>query len=169
MAVAMDRVFQGKRAAFVVISILVLISVTFGVRFARQQRDVWVADLGSLNEKGVIYDPVLKVFVVANGREPVALSAIDPHLGHRDLYCSTSQTFDGRHGEKFDRLGRYIGGPAPRGMDRLGVRLRGTGIYVDIGDRIEGPPRGAPHGKAEGPFCPEEGLEGPPGFLHVTQ
>ncbi len=150
----------------VVAPILLIAFVAFvAVRLLDEPDGMRVSDIDSLNEQGVIYVPELKVFVVANHPRPLALSAIDPHLGHRDLYCPTSEMFEGAHGEKFDRLGFYFSGPAPRGLDRVAVHLDGNAVYVDPNERTQGPPRGAGNPEPAGRFCPE----GPPEFIAVTE
>jgi Rieske Fe-S protein len=50
-------------------------------------------------------------------------------------------------------LGRYLGGPARRGLDRYGTREDGDRLYVLLNDRQAGPPRGEPVLSPEGPFC----------------
>ena len=58
--------------------------------------------------------------VVDPPQTPIALLAQSTHLGERLIYCRSSGWFeDLAHGTKFDRLGSYELGPAPRGLDRL--------------------------------------------------
>jgi Rieske Fe-S protein len=45
----------------------------------------------------------------------------DAHAGHFDCPC---------HGSSFDRDGRCLSGPAPRGLDELDVRLDGGDVLV---------------------------------------
>ena len=132
-------------------------------------RWVRVADLGSLRDASIIYRPKLKIFVVAHDRGVLALSAISPHrpdLGERVLFCRSSDMFEAPHGEKFDLLGVYFAGPAPRGMDRVAVKVEDGQVFVNPDDTNLGPARGEsnPH-EPTGPFCPEDSQEGPPGFI----
>ena len=149
-------------------SVLLIALVALLVRIVDKPDGVWVTNIDSLNEEGVIYVPDLKLFVVAKAPRPLALSAIDPHLGHRDLYCRSAQMFQGIHGEWFDRLGFYYGGPAPRGLDRLRVHMDSDDVYVDPEEPTKGPPRGAGNPEPAGPLCPEEASEGSPGFVSIT-
>lgn len=148
--------------------LLITLVALVAVRLLTETEGIRVTDLDSLNERGVIYVPDLKVFVVANDPRPLALSATDPHLGHRDLYCPTSEMFEGAHGEKFNRLGFYFSGPAPRGLDRVAVHLDGDAVYVDPNERTQGPPRGAGNPEPAGRFCPAGAPEAPPGFATVS-
>ena len=116
-----------------------------------------------------------RVFVVVRGATFVGLSAWSPHPGpgnkrHREFFCEQSQLFDGAHGEKFDRFGHYFGGPAPRGMDRVAVRVVDGWVEINPSDVTEGPPRAENGGPKslppQGPFCVfESSAESPPGFL----
>jgi cytochrome b6-f complex iron-sulfur subunit len=73
----------------------------------------------------------------------VALYQKCPHLGCRVPWCQTSQWFECPcHGSKYNRVGEKRGGPAPRGMDRFVLEVKGNAIYVDTGTVIQGPPIG---------------------------
>lgn len=83
----------------------------------------------------------------------LALYAMDPHLGCRVLLVSDlppDSGFDPApevvfltpcHGEQYDLLGRYIAGPAPRGLDRFGVSVVGEDVVVDVAAFEYGPGR----------------------------
>lgn len=97
-----------------------------------------------------------KLFLVFDSSSDtvVALSAIDPHK-QRVSFCQSSGWFeDPQHGSKFDRLGRYALGPAPRGLDRIAVLVLGDDVFVDAMQVITGPPRYQPKAmERTGPFC----------------
>lgn len=96
------------------------------------------------------------VILVLDGDEPVALSSLDGR-GQPVTYCETSGWFDDlNHGSKFDRLGHYALGPAPRGLDRFAVAVVGDDVFVDTTQVIPGPPRFEPRAEERtGPFCGE--------------
>lgn len=97
---------------------------------------VWM-DTGAVSDiasAGVTYMPRHQVFVLSEGRRFVAFSAVSPHQGNigigfegaaeRVLYCATNQTFvEQFHGSIWDRRGRYVAGPAPRGLTTVAVRI----------------------------------------------
>ncbi len=131
---------------------------------------VAIADVEELQDEGVIYDPSHRAFAVWNEGEPLVLSAVVPHFpGERALFCTSSQTFDGPHGERFDVRGYYYGGPAQRGLDRYETRVVDGVVQFDPSRLNEGPPRG---GGAEldrsARFCAEDDVERAPGFAAVT-
>lgn len=73
----------------------------------------------------------------------VALFQRCPHLGCRVPWCGTSQWFECPcHGSKYNRVGEWRDGPAPRGMDRFGVVVEGDSIMVDTSVEWAGPPKG---------------------------
>ncbi len=117
----------------------------------------WIraATLDQVRSAGVVYVPAARGFVVSGPNGPIALSAISPHLGERTLFCSSSGLFEEpQHGEKFDRLGDYPVGPAPRGMDHIGIQVRDGDVWVDPAMVSDGPPRGEPKAQPPtGPFC----------------
>jgi hypothetical protein len=108
-----------------------------------------------VRQRGVVPLPFARAYVVAAGpSRPIALYAKSPQLGERVRYCPRSGWFeDARHGSKFDRLGRYAFGPAPRGMDRFGVRVIRGVVWIDTAQIFLGPPRGAPTLPPTGRFC----------------
>lgn len=96
------------------------------------------------------------MFLVYNDEEVLALSDDAQHLpGEHTEWCESSQMFETpTHGEKFDRLGNYYGGPATKGLDRYPVAVEEDAIYVDLERVIPGPERGAEQVlEPEGPFC----------------
>jgi cytochrome b6-f complex iron-sulfur subunit len=86
----------------------------------------------------------------------VALYQKCVHLGCRVPFCATSQWFEcGCHGSQYNRVGEKKGGPAPRGLDRFPVEVKGGTVTVDTGIVIQGPPIGVntTGQEAEGPHC----------------
>ena len=121
-----------------------------------------IATLQEVREAGVLFDSEEKLFLVwREGEEPLALDARSPHLGELLVFCESSQWFQSHaHGEKFDRLGLYKLGPAPYGMNRFDVTVKGDRVFVHKSRVTEGPPRGTPgQQNPEGPFCVPPELE----------
>jgi len=118
----------------------------------------WVR-VGSVQEvraDGVVLLPEVPAYIVAEPpRTPIALLARSPHLGERVMYCESSMWFeDPAHGDKFDRLGSYVLGPAPRGLDRLETLVQDGVVWVNPSEVTPGPPRGSYDGMPPaGPFC----------------
>ncbi|MCH7705572.1 MAG: Rieske 2Fe-2S domain-containing protein [Chloroflexi bacterium] len=97
---------------------------------------------------------VVPVFLVNDQTAGLlALYVLDPHLGCRVGLASELPSDIGRplptevvflnpcHGEKYDYLGRYLAGPAPRGLDRFDVSVEGTDVVVDVSAFEYGPDR----------------------------
>ena len=89
-----------------------------------------------------------------------ALMAVDsqncPHLGCAVPWCQSSQWFECPcHGSRYNRWGEWVGGPAPRGLDRFASHLEDDQFVVDFGQLIIGPARtaNALQQNAEGPPC----------------
>ena len=62
------------------------------------------------------------------------------HLGCRVPWCATSQGFECPcHGSKYDYIGEYFGGPAPRNLDRFVVEIVDTQFIIHTGDIIQTP------------------------------
>lgn len=117
-----------------------------------------------IRRDGVAYHAATRTFIVADGERFLALSAVNPHLGHLIHFCKTSRWFeDPAHGEKFDRLGYYTLGPAPRGMDRVAVKVDAGNVVIDPTRITHGRPRGESSGQAPvGAFCVDSGDFLPP-------
>ena len=80
------------------------------------------------------------------------------HLGCSVPHCSKSSLFECPcHGSKYRLSGEYYAGPAPRGLDRFPIFIRGGKVVVDTGKVEFGPPRGIDTWNAfsepKGPFC----------------
>ncbi len=132
--------------------------------------DGWIAitDIAQLQKDGVVYNASYGAFAVWNEGEPLVVSEVVPHIEEqreRALFCTTSETFDGPHGEKFDRRGYYYGGPARHGLDRYESRVDEEVLYFDPDHLSKGPARGqGPALEPVGRFCSEEHIEAEPGF-----
>jgi cytochrome b6-f complex iron-sulfur subunit len=62
------------------------------------------------------------------------------HLGCRVPWCATSQGFECPcHGSKYDYIGDYFGGPAPRNLDRFQVEVVDDRLVIRTGDIIQSP------------------------------
>ena len=118
----------------------------------------WVR-VGSVQEvraQGVVLLSELPAYVVADPpRTPIAFLAQSPHLGERIVYCRSSMWFEEPiHGDKFDRLGNYALGPAPRGLDQLATVVQDGVVWVNSDEITLGLARGSHHVKPPaGPFC----------------
>ncbi len=79
------------------------------------------------------------------------------HLGCKVPRCDSSEWFECLcHGVRYNRIGEYQFGPAPRGFDRYATRIvAGVGLVADTRNRILGPPRGTDtiHQPPAGPHC----------------
>ena len=63
------------------------------------------------------------------------------HLGCRVPWCNSSQGFECPcHGSKYNMVGEYYAGPAPRNLDRFAVNVSSSGkLIIDTGTIIESP------------------------------
>jgi cytochrome b6-f complex iron-sulfur subunit len=62
------------------------------------------------------------------------------HLGCRVPWCGPSQGFECPcHGSKYNSVGEYFGGPAPRNLDRFVVELVNDRFIIKTGTVIETP------------------------------
>lgn len=77
------------------------------------------------------------------------------HLGCRVPWCATAQGFECPcHGSKYDAIGEYFGGPAPRNLDRFVVEVIETRFVIHTGDILQtprAPTRSVPY--PQGPSC----------------
>jgi len=91
--------------------------------------------------------------VEANGL--MALFQRCVHLGCRVPWCGPSQGFECPcHGSKYNSVGEYFAGPAPRNLDRFVVELNGDRFIIKTGTVIEtprAPTRSVPY--PQGPSC----------------
>ena len=117
----------------------------------------WVA-VGSLSDvkrQGVAFDRSVNVFVIADTDTLIAFVAESPHLGERVYYCPSSGWFQSPgDGSKFDHSGFYRLGPAPRGLDRVAVRIEHGLVSVNRAQRATGPAKGlTDQGQPTGASC----------------
>jgi cytochrome b6-f complex iron-sulfur subunit len=77
------------------------------------------------------------------------------HLGCRVPWCASSIGFECPcHGSKYNSIGEYNAGPAPRNLDRFVVELRGDRLIVRTGTIIETPRAPQPSVPyPQGPSC----------------
>ncbi len=78
------------------------------------------------------------------------------HLGCRVPFCASSQWFECPcHDAKFDRVGEYRHGPAPRGMDHIAATVVNGRLVIDTGNIVQGLPVGTntTNQRPDGPFC----------------
>jgi cytochrome b6-f complex iron-sulfur subunit len=77
------------------------------------------------------------------------------HLGCRVPWCATSQGFECPcHGSKYDAIGEYFGGPAPRNLDRFEVEVIDDQFIIHTGSIVQtprAPVRSVPY--TQGPSC----------------
>lgn len=113
-----------------------------------------------------------RLWWVVTDQGALALQQACPHLGCALVWNDAAGTFDCPcHGSQFSRLGVCLSGPAPRGMDRLIIRVvddrgrelvrtddrgnplplprQGT-VVVEMGRRIPGPARAMGDSSASG-------------------
>jgi cytochrome b6-f complex iron-sulfur subunit len=85
-----------------------------------------------------------------------------PHLGCRVPFCESAGQFQCPcHGSVYNIIGEYLGGPAPRGLDRFPIQIVDGEVMVDTSSVVEGTPRGVVTGPriASGPSCVSAGGE----------
>jgi len=78
------------------------------------------------------------------------------HLGCRVPFCKSSQWFECPcHVARFDRVGEYRDGPAPRGLDLMHASVENGRLIIDSGRIVTGRPSGTntTHQEPSGPFC----------------
>jgi cytochrome b6-f complex iron-sulfur subunit len=62
------------------------------------------------------------------------------HLGCRVPWCATSQGFECPcHGSKYDSIGEYFAGPAPRNLDRFEIEVKDDRLIIRTGAIVETP------------------------------
>ena len=115
----------------------------------------------SVPESGVVEVPAARAYLTRLDDQILALSQKCTHLGCRVPYCESSGQFECPcHGSVFNRVGDYVAGPAPRGMDRYAVEVGDDGlVLVDTGTTENGPEPGILNvdEPARGPSCASRG------------
>jgi cytochrome b6-f complex iron-sulfur subunit len=94
--------------------------------------------------------------ILDNGMGLMALYQKCVHLGCRVPWCQSSQWFECPcHGSKYNKWGEWMGGPAPRGLDRFPSRLENGNLIVSTGTILSGPARTERvlQQEPEGPAC----------------
>jgi hypothetical protein len=140
-------------ATFVVVGASMFTAGAFEDSFHR------LLPVSQLEREGVVYFEDLDSFAVRTQRGPLVLQSrrlIDGHFHSPDrvIFCRSSRLFEAED-SKFDRRGRYLGGPATRGLDRPLVRISDGWVLADPETVVPGGPR--PETTREiplhGPFC----------------
>jgi hypothetical protein len=132
--------------------LLLGLPLAFLIRSATDEGWREVTSVEVLRTRDVIYLPDANVFLV-NDDPPIALDGSSPHLGEPLSYCASGRNFVSLgHGELFDRSGRYLDGPAPHGMDRIGTRVRDGIVEINLRRTTTGPPLSV-RGEASGQVC----------------
>ena len=152
-----------SRGRTLVISCVVAVSLLFGLAVYRFLDAEWspgpgwvrVGSIQDVRSQEVISLPEVPAYVVVDPpRSSIALLARSTHLGEKVIYCRSSGWFeDPAHDTKFDRLGNYELGPAPRGLDRLATLVQDGVVWVNPDEVTLGAPRGSHDIKPTGPFC----------------
>ena len=94
--------------------------------------------------EGATYFAEGQFWLASSGSQVVALYQKCPHLGCKVPFVPATNRFECPcHGSKYNVLGEYIEGPAPRGMDRFLVKVDSHDeVFVDTTTLIPGPKRG---------------------------
>jgi hypothetical protein len=159
---------MGKRRSLVFLGLLLAgLPLAFLIRGLTDEGWRQIASVRALEARDVIYLPDVRIFVVHED-PAVALSAISTHLEEPVAYCPSGDTFhELAHGSTWNRLGFYVDGPAPTGLERLATRVRDGIVEVNFTITHPGAPRGAgPQLGPNGRFCSyEEPGDATNGFL----
>ena len=154
-----------RRSAVLVSVVAILLLALTVVLWPRQDGPTTEVVAGTVNEivtSQVVYLEGPGVFVVATEAGFLALSDDSRHVGDRVLYCHSNDMFTSpAHGELFDRLGRYFGGPADGDLGGYETRVSGGRVLVDLAT-LNLPDRSTDGEEPGGPSC--GGPEDPPGF-----
>ncbi|MGH3118761.1 MAG: hypothetical protein ACRDQ2_16930 [Gaiellales bacterium] len=114
-----------------------------------------VGTVQEIHAEGVVSLPDVPAYIVINPpRTPITFLARSPHLGERVVFCQSSMWFeDQAHGAKFDRLGNYVLGPSPRGLDQLATLVQDGAVWVNPNEVTLGAARDSHDREPAGPFC----------------
>jgi Rieske Fe-S protein len=152
-----------SRGRSLLVACVVAVSILVGLAVVRFLTAEWspgagwvrVGSIQDVRSQRVVSLPEVPAYVVVDPPgSPIALLARSTHLGEPLIYCRSSGWFeDPAHGTKFDRLGNYGFGPAPRGLDRLATLVQDGVVWVNPNEVTPGPPRGTHDIRPAGPFC----------------
>jgi hypothetical protein len=152
-------------ARYVAAILVVVLIVVFWPRQEGLTTEVVIGTVNEIETSQVVYLEEHDLFVVATEAGFVVLSDDSRHVGDRVLYCRSNNMFSSpAHGELFDRLGRYFGGPADGDLGRYEARVSGDRVLVDLAT-LSLPDRSTAADEPSGPSC--EGPEDPPGFYRT--
>lgn len=145
------------------VGLVMAVIVFLWPRDQQQAGEVVAGTVDEVQSRQVVYLAEHGVFVVAADGGFLALSDDARHVGDRVLYCALDNSFSSpAHGERFDRLGRYVAGPAAGDLGRYPVVVKGNRVLVDLSGELELPDRSPTSNEPAGRPC--EGAEDPPGF-----
>jgi hypothetical protein len=153
-----------RRSLITLLILLVALPVTFVVSSLLGPGWRPVVSVQTLEREDVIYIPAIRVFVVDENPDPVALSAVVEGDG-RAVFCRQTGLFQAPGGVTFGRTGSLMSGSAPRDMHRVGARVQEGLVEVNPEIVIRGSPR--PPGELITPIepgCRVPGPERPQGF-----
>jgi len=144
--------------------VVVLVALLWLTGRTNEAGTVVAGTVEDLRSREVIYLADHRIFVVATEVGFLAISDDARHVGDRVLYCREDETFfSPAHGERFDRLGRYLGGPAQGDLGRYPASIEDDLVVVDLTAGPDLPPRSVESIPPSGPPC-TGGEEDPPGF-----
>ena len=153
----------------VALAVLLVVSVTAVLwpTTPDEPGELAAGTVAEVESQGVVYLPDYHLYLVSTDEGPVAFNDDSRHLGDRVLYCALDDTFSAPHGERFDRLGRYLAGPAQGDLVRFPVSVDGGQVLVDFS--VEPPPTT----RSEGIRIPDgptscAGPEKPAGFYQTA-
>jgi hypothetical protein len=97
---------------------------------------------------------ITPMFVIRHGESAFALRPFAPDGTMAVAWCPSQGFFeDPVTGSKFDPDGRYLAGPASRGLDRMASRVVNGVLQVAPGETVPGPPRPAEVSATSLPPC----------------
>jgi len=153
-----------RRIAIVLFVVAVILAVAV-VMFGWPPDESTEAAIGTVEEviaSQVVYIQQHQFYVVATEEGFIALADDSRHVGDRVLFCRSNGTFSSpAHGERFDPLGQYVGGPAAGDLGRYSVTVADGRVFVNLAT-LRLSERSSSTYQPTGPRC--EGAEDPAGF-----
>lgn len=157
-----------RKLSVLLVALAVLLLAAVLSLSPRSQTPSGTVVAGTVNEiesEEVIYLPEAGFYVAATAEGFVALDDDSRHVGERVLYCALDETFfSPAHGERFDRQGRYLTGPAQGDMGRFPTSVQSGQVVVDLSRGPELAPRSVGSESQAPTRCTGSGSENPPGF-----